>query len=91
MTRTGSWSAICVLKSPSYRWKRTSTCAWIESRNWAMRRAVNARDEMRRSRACLSPSVRLMNSASKSMILKKISWFASGSRAIVPSAQVPLR
>jgi len=31
---------------------RSSTCRWMESRSKPIRRAVKARDEMRRSRAC---------------------------------------
>jgi hypothetical protein len=60
MTRTGSWSASSVFTSGSSRVSMsamsTSTWAWIESRSWLIRRAVNARDAMRRSRAWAAPS-----------------------------------
>jgi hypothetical protein len=67
---------------------RSSTWPWIESRSISMRRAVNARDEMRRSRACPVASCRLMKLPSKSRTLKKISCCAAWQPAHRPLGQL---
>ena len=95
MTRTGSLLARSRFTSATgastISATRSSTCPWIDARSASMRRAVKAREAIRRNRACSSPSLRLMKWLSKSSTLKNTSCRSIGSRANVPSANSPKR